>query len=130
MCDVDERQPTRDHGGGRGEATAAATQKKLEAGAGWMAQVTATAKATTDAAAAAAAYATEQDTLTAANDALWQSVEQTGAAHLEAGDAAASRGPQQTVQGYQAVAATGEITSDGVRGWLELMAATIARTRS
>ena len=105
--------------------SADAMDRKLAAGAGWMAQVNAHAKANSDAAAAATAYATEQDALTAANDALWQSVEQTGAAHLAAGDAA-EHGAAQTVAGYNAVAQQVAITSDGVKGWLELMRATNA----
>jgi len=97
---------------------AAALQKKLEAGANWMAQVNETAKATR-------AYTVEQDALTAANDALGKSVEQTGAAHLDAGIAAAV-GTAQTVAGYQAVQQQVAITADGVRGWLDLMRMTNA----
>jgi hypothetical protein len=99
--------------------------QKLAAGKGWMDQVTQIAKANTDAAAAAATYATEQEALTAANDALVAGMLEQAEAHTEAG-AAAEAGTAATVAGYQAVAQQVEITSDGVRGWLELMRATNA----
>jgi hypothetical protein len=100
------------------EAATAAKWKSTEA---FKAGVAAVAEANT----ATAAYLTEQEKMTAANDATWQSLEQTTDAHLEAG-AAASAGTAATVQGYQAVAQQVEITSDGVKGWLELMRATNA----
>ena len=97
--------------------------QKLEAGKGFVTQMGEIAKANTDAATAAATYATEQDALTAANDALVAGMVEQAAAH-EAAGAAAEQGTAATVAGYQAVAQQVEITSDGVRGWLELMAAT------
>ena len=106
-------------------ATADAFNKKAEAGAGFMRAVEGQAKQTREATEAAVAYTTEQDALTAANDALWQSVDQTAAAHTEAGAAAEAAGVQ-TVAAYQGMAQQVEITSDGVRGWLELMRATNA----
>lgn len=74
-------------------------------------------------AAAASTFALEQESLTAANDAMWMG--QMAEAHTEAG-AAATAGTAQTVQGYQQVAQQVQITSDGVKGWLELMRATNA----
>jgi hypothetical protein len=107
------------------KATAEAWNVKATAGAGYVRAMGDYAKTTKDAATAATALATEQDTLTAANDALWQKVDQTAQAHTDAG-AAAQQGTAQAVAGYQAVAQQVEITSDGVRGWLELMRATNA----
>jgi hypothetical protein len=97
--------------------------QKLAAGKGYMDQVTQIAKANTDAAAAAATYATEQDALTASNDALVAGMAAQAEAHVAAGEAA-EQGTAATVAGYQAVQQQVEITSDGVRGWLELMRAT------
>jgi len=103
----------------RAKMDEAATAAKWESTEAFKAGVAAVAEANT----ATAAYLTEQEKMTAANDATWQSLEQTTEAHTEAG-AAAEAGTAATVQGYQAVQQQVEITSDGVRGWLALMAAT------
>jgi len=99
--------------------------QKLEAGKGWMEQVGQIAARNTELAATEAALVTEQDKLTASNDAIVAGMLEQTAAHTEAG-AAAEQGTAQAVAGYQAVAQQVEITSDGVRGWLDLMRATNA----
>ena len=71
------------------------------------------------------AYVAEQANVEQSNEALIASFGAMTTAHVEAGEAAQD-GTAQTVAGYQAVAQQVEITSDGVKGWLELMRATNA----
>jgi hypothetical protein len=70
-------------------------------------------------------YTEEQAKLDAENQKVIDSIDGMAAAHTEAGDAAEAS-TLATVGGYQAVAQQVEITSDGVRGWLDLMRATNA----
>jgi len=97
--------------------------QKLEAGKGYVKQMGEMAARTNELATAEAARLSEQDALTAANDALVAGLTAQTEGHLEAG-AAAEAGTEATVAGYQAVQQQVEITSDGVRGWLALMQAT------
>jgi len=70
-------------------------------------------------------YEEEQAKINKENDELIKKINETAAAHAAAGTAAKA-GTDQTVAGYQAVAAQVEISSDTIRAWLELMRATNA----
>jgi len=97
--------------------------KKLEAGAGYVKQMGEIAAVNKSAADFDKTLATESAALDVENQKLIASFGGMAEAHTEAG-AAAAEGTAQTVAGYQAVAQQVEITSDGVKGWLALMAAT------
>jgi hypothetical protein len=97
--------------------------QKLAAGKGYMDQLTQVAKLTREATEFDQAYTAEQAALDAENQKVIASIGGMAAAHTAAG-AAAEASTLATVGGYQAVAQQVEITSDGVRAWLELMRAT------
>jgi hypothetical protein len=99
--------------------------KRLETGAAYvkqMGEIAAVNKAAVD---FDKNLVTEQAALEQSNQELIASFGGMEEAHTEAG-AAAEAGTAATVAGYQAVAQQVEITSDGVKGWLELMRATNA----
>ena len=98
-------------------------QKKWESTIKVRDAILASAKASNEAANFEKALVVEQAAVEQSNEELIASFGTMAEAHTEAG-AAATAGTAQTVQGYQAVQQQVEITSDGVRGWLELMAAT------
>jgi hypothetical protein len=99
--------------------------KRLAAGKGYVEQMGAIAKVNADAVAAEKALTAEQAALDVENQKLISSFTAMEAAHVNAG-AAAQAGGAQTVAAYAGVQQQVEITSDGVRGWLELMRATNA----
>jgi hypothetical protein len=101
------------------------TNKKLAAGKAYVDAMGESAKATQDAITWEQAYQREQEETTKQNDRALKDLNSMADAHTAAGDAAAA-GTAQTTAGYQAVAQAVEITSDGVKGWLELMRATNA----
>jgi hypothetical protein len=98
---------------------------KLAAGKGYVEQMGQIAKVNADAIASEKALTAEQAALDVENQKLISSFTAMEAAHVNAG-AAAEAGGAQTVQAYAGVQQQVEITSDGVRGWLELMRATNA----
>jgi hypothetical protein len=97
--------------------------KRLETGAAYVKQMGELAAVNKSAADFDKNLATEQAALDVENQKLIGSYTQMEAAHLNAG-AAAQAGGAQTVAAYAGVQQQVEITSDGVRGWLALMAAT------
>jgi len=98
-------------------------QKRWEVTAKVRDAILDSAKASNAGAVAAEALTAEQAALDAENQKLIASFSDMGAAQTEAGAAAVSAGTQ-TVAAYQGVQQQVELTSDGVRGWLALMAAT------
>jgi len=99
--------------------------KKLETGAAYVKQMGEIAAVNKSAADFDKTLATDAAALDVENQKLIASFGGMADAHTEAG-AAAEAGTAATVAGYQAVAQQVEITSDGVKGWLELMRATNA----
>jgi hypothetical protein len=99
--------------------------KRLETGAAYVKQMGEIAAVNKSAADFDKNLATEQAALDVENQKLIGSYTQMEAAHLNAG-AAAEAGGAQTVAAYAGVQQQVEITSDGVRGWLDLMRATNA----
>jgi len=97
--------------------------KRLETGAAYVKQMGEIAAVNKSAADFDRNLATEQAALDVENQKLIESFGGMAEAQTEAGAAAVSAGAQ-TVAAYAGVQQQVEITSDGVRGWLELMAAT------
>jgi len=102
------------------EEQTAIQNRKLEAGKGYVEQMGQMAARTKELGDAEAARLSEQDALTAANDALAESLDETAVSH-EAAGAAAAQGTALATAGYQAVTQAVEVSGDAIRAWIELM---------
>jgi hypothetical protein len=96
------------------------TNQKMAAGKGYVEQMGQMAARTKELGDAEAARLSEQDALTAANDALAESLDETAVSH-EAAGAAAAQGTALATAGYQAVTQAVEVSGDAIRAWIELM---------